>query len=92
MFGGVFSCLERFPCLERVSLFGKAFPCLERLFSCLERVFLVWKGFSLFGKVFFLVWKGFFPCLEVSHHANPKPPSKFPRKPRPSATLFHVER
>ena len=78
MFVGVFSCLERF------SLFGK--------------VFLVWKGFPLFGKVFPLFGKVFplfgkvFPCLEVYYHANPKPPSKFPRKPKPSATLFHVER
>ena len=78
-----------FPCLKGI------FPLLEKVFSpCLERFFLVWKGFSLFGKVFpclerfFLAWKGFsllgkvFPCLLVSHHANPQPPSKLPRNPK----------
>ena len=60
------------------------YPLLERRFPCSKGVSLVCWCFFLFGKVF--------PCLEVSHHANPKPPSKFPRKPKPSATLFHVER
>ena len=61
-------------------MFRGVFPCLEvfflarKVFPCLERFFLVWRCFSLFGKVF--------PCLEVSHHANPKPPSKPPRKPK----------
>ena len=55
-------------------MFGGVFFLFGGVFSCLERFFLVWKGFSLFGKVF--------PCLEVSHHANPKPPSKSPRKPK----------
>lgn len=36
-------------------------------FSCLE-------AFFLFG--------GVFSCLEVSHHANPTPPSKSPRNPK----------
>ena len=67
--------LERcFPCLLVFFLVWKGFSLFVGVFSCLEVFFLVWKGFSLFGKVF--------PCLEGPHHANPKPPSKFPRKPK----------
>ena len=93
LFVGVFLVCWCFPCLERVflvcwcfSLFGGVF-LVWKGFSLFGKGFLVWKGFPLFGKGF-LVWKGFslfgkvFPCLEVSHHANPKSPSKFPRKPK----------
>ena len=68
-----------FSCLKGVSLvcwcfflFGKGFlvwkgfPLFVGVFPCLERFLLVWKGFSLFGGV----------------PANPKPPSKIPRKPK----------
>ena len=50
--------------------------------------FLVWRCFFLVCWCFFLVcwcfflFGGVFSCLEVSHHANPTPPSKSPRNPK----------
>ena len=85
LFGGVFSLFGVFLVWCFFFLFG-VFSLFGGVFSpCL--VF-----FFLFGGVFFPLFGVFFPCLVVSHHAQPKPPSKSPRNPKTSATLFHVER